>query len=106
MKDKHGHAYAELLVIQRAQFELWHDKLKFGLICKIEDYCLATNRPAKDETETHRVYRGQDLVQIIMDWPNLKPCYVKLPEVQPLQNPDPEQRILSRNPPRTANDFL
>lgn len=82
-RDKHGHDYRDLLSIQRQHIDLWHDKLKFDLICKVEAYVQKHNQQANDDTQAHRVYRGQDLVQIIMDWPDLKPCYPPVFEQQP-----------------------
>jgi len=77
MKDKHGHDYDALVAIQKEHLDLWHDKLKFPIICAVEAYCQTTNTEA-GETGTHLVYRGQDLVQIILDWPDLKPCYAPI----------------------------
>ena len=75
MKDKHGHDYEQLTAHQMLQLVLWEEKLKPEIADAVRVYCQTTNTEA-GVTGTHLVYRGQDLVQIIMDWPDLKPCYV------------------------------
>lgn len=82
-KDKHGHEYRELVAIQSAHVELWRHKLKGGLIADIAHYLARQNQPANDDAHAHRVFRGQDLVQIIMDWPELKTCYPPAIEQSP-----------------------
>lgn len=74
MKDKHGHDWDALVAIQKDQMYGWSLRLKPEVAAKVSDYLINTNLPANDKG-THRVYRGQDIVQIIMDWPDLKPCY-------------------------------
>ena len=76
-KDKHGHDYRELRQIQQAHLNAWAQRLIPPISAAICDYVEATNRQANDDTTAHRVYRGQDLVQIVLDWPELKDCYPK-----------------------------
>lgn len=76
MKDKNGHDYAELLAIQTMQLQgIWSDRLVDKLYDEVSEYVRAHNEEANSPLTYHRVLRGQDLVQIIMDWPELKPCY-------------------------------
>ena len=76
MKDKNGHEYNELLAIQRAQLQnTWSSRLNTDLFCAVSVYVVRHNVAALDDKHPHQVLRGQDLVQIIMDWPVLKPCY-------------------------------
>ena len=76
MKDKQGHEYSELTALQMAQLRgIWSDRLVPKLYDEVTDYVLRHNRQANGPEQTHYVLRGQDLVQIIMDWPETKPCY-------------------------------
>jgi hypothetical protein len=45
------------------------------LLNDVVEYVRLHNAPANDDKSSHKVFRGQDIVQIIMDWPELKPCY-------------------------------
>ena len=80
-KDKHGHVYSDLIALQNMHFAIWQDRLVMPLLNDVVEYVRKHNRQANDDTQAHQVYRGQDLVQIIMDWPELKPCYP--PAVEP-----------------------
>ena len=76
MKDKNGFEYRDLLAVQKAQLlGTWQGRLNNDLFCAVSDYVVRHNRPALDDKGTHRVLRGYDIVQIIMDWPELRPCY-------------------------------
>ena len=76
MKDKNGHEYNELLAIQRMQLQgTWQGRLNDDLFCAVSIYVVSHNTAANDDKSAHRVFRGQDIVQIIMDWPELRPCY-------------------------------
>lgn len=76
MKDKNGHEYNELRTIQTSQLQnIWRTRLNTDLFCAISIYVARHNSPALDDKSAHRVFRGQDIIQIIMDWPDLKPCY-------------------------------
>ena len=69
--------YAEYLAIQREHLDLWATKLLPALASEVEAYVLACNRPAEEDSLTNkpRVFRGQDLVEIILQWPHLDSCY-------------------------------
>ena len=75
MKDRHGHDFNELVSIQKTQLANWTLRVKCEVIEPVSAYVAVTNLQASGPEGSHRVYRGQDLVQIIMDWPDLKPCY-------------------------------
>jgi hypothetical protein len=55
---------------------MWGAKLQPEVFEPVAEYVTATN-----DVDRRRCYRGQDLVQIIMDWPELRPCYVVDPKV-------------------------
>ncbi len=86
--DRYGHSFKELTDIQSDQLHRWGTRLITRVTYEVWAYLKSTNLPATDEKQVHRVYRGQDLVQIIMDWPDLKPCYV-----QPSKPEDPRADI-------------
>lgn len=88
MKDKNGHEFSALEQIQAEHLVAWRSRLRGGFYADVYCYVVSANLPATDEKQVHRVYRGQDLVQIIMDWPDLKPCYV-----QPSKPEDPRADI-------------
>lgn len=76
MKDKNGQDYKELCAIQLAQLQgIWSDRLVDKLYDEVTEYALKHRVEALDDKHNHQVFRGYDLVQIIMDWPELKPCY-------------------------------
>lgn len=77
MKDKNGHDFRDLVAIQTVQLAVWDQRLKPAITQSVRDYVVACNRQANDDTKAHCVFRGQDLVQIILDWPELKDCYPK-----------------------------
>lgn len=70
MKDARGYEYQELLDLQDGQMRRWAEKLNAQVWKDLAPYVLACNRPAETPEDKHRVYRGQDLVQLILDWPN------------------------------------
>ena len=75
MKDKNGHEYKDLIAFQNAHLAIWQDRLVRPLLNDVTEYVRRHNTSALDDKRVHQVFRGQDLVQIIMDWPELKPCY-------------------------------
>lgn len=75
MKDRNGYEYTELVDIQTDCLLLWKPKLRPDLFKAVHAYLDATNLPAPKAEDKHRVYRGQDLVQIILEWPDLSPAY-------------------------------
>ncbi len=75
MKDKNGYDYAELLAIQREHLAQWQPLLRPALFTEVKGYVLSTNHETFSTEEKHRVYRGQDLVEIIRTWPILSPAY-------------------------------
>ena len=79
-KDKHGMEYAACVAIQQKQLTMWSERLKLPIYNAVAEYVLKHNEVANDENQPHRVLRGQDIVQVIMDWPELKPCYPSIKE--------------------------
>ncbi len=86
MKDARGYEYQELLDMQENHMRRWAEKLNPAMWAEIVPYLLSTNREATAPDEKHRVYRGQDLVQIIQDWPN--PGFAYEPRVPPAEEED------------------
>lgn len=62
--------FQELLKIQNEHLDIWKERLKPALFAEVKEYAKSMN----DES-LGRVYRGQDLVEIIRTWPNLSPAY-------------------------------
>jgi hypothetical protein len=62
--------FTEALGFQTQHLKNWESKLRPELFKEISDYVVSSNDEAKG-----RCYRGQDIVQIILEWPNLSPCY-------------------------------
>jgi len=79
MKDRAGYEYAELVAMQKEHLALWHSLLRPAIFSEVKDYVLATNHETFSSEQKHRVYRGQDLVEIIRTWPNLSPAYEPKP---------------------------
>ncbi len=77
MKDRHGHEYDILRTYQADQLRSWEARLQPKLHAEVSEYVLAQNKPADTENLSHQVFRGQDLIQIIMEWPNLGTYYPK-----------------------------
>lgn len=74
MKDKFGLDYDELLAIQWEHLALWRERLKPKLFDEVSSYVKWANLPAGDSGR-HRVFRGQDLIEIIRLWPVLGEAY-------------------------------
>lgn len=70
MKDRLNLEYADLLVVQKANLLNWKLRLIPKIFDAVEEYVLRCNLPAGIEGK-HRVYRGQDLIEVIRQWPNL-----------------------------------
>ena len=75
MKDRLGLEYDFLVHLQSVQLDLWGTKLKPGLIEAISAYVRSHNRPAATEDAPHQVYRGQDVIEIIRQWPDVQSPY-------------------------------
>lgn len=74
-KDRLGLEYSELLQIQGRHLTIWKERLKPAVFGPVADYVHAKNVEANGPEQKHQVFRGQDLIQIIMDWPELNPAY-------------------------------
>jgi hypothetical protein len=70
MIDKNANEYGALIAIQDAQLAIWGRRLLPELHAEIAEYVRLYNKSAPTPNDRHNVYRGQDLVQIIIDWPS------------------------------------
>lgn len=59
---------------QTRQLAQWKTKLLPEVYGPIADYVVATNN-----IDLRRCYRGQDLVEIIIEWPEVSACYATDP---------------------------
>lgn len=75
MKDLHGLEYDELLAVQERHLALWRQRLLPFIVEGVTKYVLSHNQPAPTPDQKHCVLRGQDIIQVIMEWPNLSPAY-------------------------------
>lgn len=69
MNDARNYSFDELTAIQERHLALWKSRLKHDLYAEVSAYVRQCNRAAVSSDQLHRVYRGQDIVQVIMDWP-------------------------------------
>lgn len=70
MSDLRTNNFPEALGFQTQHLANWESKLRPELFKDISEYVRSSN----DES-IGRCYRGQDIVQIILEWPKLSPCY-------------------------------
>lgn len=69
MKDRTGYEFAELVEVQTAHFNRLKDKLRPVVFNEVREYCLKTNKEARYPEAKHQVFRGQDIIQLVMDHP-------------------------------------
>jgi hypothetical protein len=81
MTDRKGLSYETLVAVQTADLALWGSKCRPEVIQPVTEYVRSQNRCATQPEETHRVYRGQDLIEIIRQWPNLQSPYASIPNL-------------------------
>ena len=74
MKDKNGHEFVELTAIQDEHLTLWGQRLRPEFAAEIRGYVKWANRESGADGK-HRVFRGQDLIEIIRTWPVLGDTY-------------------------------
>ena len=79
--DSRGFTYEQLLELQERDLQMWWQRLHPAIVEPICEYVRKHNRRAKDTTESHKVWRGQDIVEIIKHWPKTAPCF-----------PDPQEK--------------
>lgn len=72
--------YDEFVLIQEQHLALWKDKLRPELYEAVRAHVLAHNSPDNPRS----VWRGQDLIEVIRQWPRLRPPY---------DTPNPEDLI-------------
>jgi hypothetical protein len=75
MKDRAGYDYNELVAMQREHLAIWQPRLRPALFDEVRAFVLSINRQAPRDEDKHRVYRGQDLIEIIRTWPDLSSAY-------------------------------
>lgn len=82
IKDRVGYEFDELVAIQTKHLDSWAGKLIPQFHAEICAYVRKNNRPAATPEDKHYVLRGQDIVQVMIDWPNLTTVYppIKPPE--------------------------
>lgn len=80
MIDRTGMSYEELLKIQEQHLEHWWPRIETKLFLAVRDYALAMNRPAEDSSKKHRVFRGQDLIELFRTWPDINTAVYPAPE--------------------------
>ena len=73
--DRYNLDYATLVETQQAQLAMWALKLLPDIWQPVAEYVRSHNKPAPTPNDKHQVLRGQDIVQIIMDWPCPGPAY-------------------------------
>ena len=79
MKDRYGHDFTELCSIQEQNLSQWETKLDPTVFAHVANYVRTSRQPAGQDG-VHRVYRGQDIVQIIVMWPDISPVYPAIAE--------------------------
>lgn len=70
MKESLPPDYAEFVRIQSAHLSNWAAKLKPDIAKAVAAYVRSHNNP-----DTNFVLRGQDIVQVILDWPTPSAAY-------------------------------
>ncbi len=78
MRDAYSHDYAELLEFQRQHLAIWKEKLRPDVYKGIVKYCEATNRSANGPEQKHRVFRGQSLVALVLEYPDFNHAYLPI----------------------------
>lgn len=78
MKDRRGHEFTDLINYQAADLGIWESRLNEQVHRDVVDYVRWANLEA-DSVGVHRVYRGQDIVQLILSWPTIPEGYAKRP---------------------------
>lgn len=77
--DRQGLFYYALVDTQTKQLWHWDKRLIAEFRKPIRDYVLAHNAQAVNSEGKHKVWRGQDLMEIIYHWPHAAPCYPATP---------------------------
>lgn len=77
MIDRYGHDYEDLLKIQADHLTLWKQKLRPELYEAVQRFVELAVIKAPSNLGEHRIYRGQDLVEIIKAWPKIPEGYAQ-----------------------------
>jgi hypothetical protein len=70
MTDKNGYDYETLIAMQNANLHLWATKLIISVNIPVANYVRSMNRMAPTPNDKHVVFRGQDIIAIIVAWPH------------------------------------
>lgn len=81
--DAQGLDYDLLLQIQQSHLVIWRLRIIPALFEQVREFVLSQNREARDGQPKHRVYRGQDLIEILRQWPDLDAVYRPVVEPEP-----------------------
>jgi hypothetical protein len=67
--DRLNLEYEELLEIQERDLRVWAKLIRNEIYARVAHYVRRFNSEAKTPNDKHQVWRGQDLVEIILQWP-------------------------------------
>lgn len=73
-RDRYGLEYSDLLVCQKQHLQIWTGKLLPEVATEIAEYVTTHNKQAGLDGK-HQVFRGQDIIQLVLDWPTPGPGY-------------------------------
>jgi len=89
--DAQGLDYETLLNIQKAHLAIWSLRIVPAMFAQVKEFVLSQNQEARESQPKHRVYRGQDLIEIIRQWPDLDAVYK--PTLEPETKVSPSDLI-------------
>lgn len=75
MIDRSGHDFNALCQIQEQQLTAWSSRIVPSIFFPVRDYVRSHNTKAKACDQQHRVFRGQDLIELFLHWPKVKSPY-------------------------------
>ncbi len=73
--DRCGYSYSDLIEFQAVHLDAWAKKIRPEFMSPIREYILSNNCPAPTPAEKHRVWRGQDIIEVIYHWPRIAPAF-------------------------------
>ena len=80
MTDRNNLEYDTLIEIQEKDLKIWAKRLRSEIYSAMVQYVRRNNEQARTANDKHQVWRGQDLVEVIMAWPYTAPGF---PAVNP-----------------------
>ena len=72
MNDRTGNDYETLLLTQARHLQIWEERSRPKLFSQVREYVLSMNEQARTVNDKHRVFRGQDIVALLMAWPDIE----------------------------------